>query len=213
MLFRSGHALTALGLLLLLLALLPVGRTLASDLAERLRTLAPEPVLALVRRSESWSVRTRRTVLGGGLGVSVLLLTSAAVVLFVPNADAVYRTAQRLYEASRFDEALPDFREAQRLAPLSATAIHATYFEAIIYFRQEKWRQAEETFQRLMATFPEAPNVPEALYHVGICHLHLDDLDGARAAWEQTQARFPDTPWGKYAGDRLAEVAGRGTGG
>ena len=170
-------------------------------------------MLALLRRSESWSVRTRRSVLGGGLGLGAVLLTSAAVVLYVPNADAVYRRAQRLYDASRFDEAAPDFREAQHLAPLSATAIHSTYFEAIIYFRQEKWRQAEETFQRLMATLPEAPNVPEALYHVGICRLHLGDLDGARAAWEQTRASFPTTPWSKYAGDRLAEVAGRGTGG
>ena len=209
----AGHALTALGLLLLALGLLPFGRTLATGLGERLRTHAPEPVLALLRRSESWSVRTRRSVLGGGLGLGAVLLTSAAVVLYVPNADAVYRRAQRLYDASRFDEAAPDFREAQHLAPLSATAIHSTYFEAIIYFRQEKWRQAEKTFQRLMATFPEAPNVPEALYHVGICRLHLGDLEGARAAWEQTRASFPTTPWSKYAGDRLAEVAGRGTGG
>jgi len=64
-----------------------------------------------------------------------------------------------------------------------------------------------------MATFPEAPNFPEALYHVGLCRLHLGNLDGARQAWQEVQARFPSTPWGKYAGDRLAEVGHPATGG
>jgi len=209
----AGHVLTTLGLLLLVLGLLPVGRSLASGLGERVRAHAPRPVLALVRRSEGWSTRTRRAVLGGSLGVGAVLLVGGAVVAYEPNAEAVYRTGQRLYDASQLDEAAPYFREAQRLTPLSITTVHATYYEALIYFRQEKWRLAEETFQRLLRTFPEALNAPEALYHIGLCHLHLGDLDGARTAWQQTQTRFPTSPWSKYAGERLAELAGRGTGG
>ena len=78
--------------------------------------------------------------------------------------------------------------------------------KAIVPFREEKWRQSEELFQRLLATFPEGVNAPEALYHVGVCRSRLGDVAGAREAWEQTRARYPSSPWAKYAGDRLGEI-------
>jgi hypothetical protein len=30
-------------------------------------------------------------------------------------------------------------------------------------------------------------------------------MPGAIAKWQETQVRFPGTPWAKYAGERLAE--------
>jgi tetratricopeptide (TPR) repeat protein len=205
----AGHLFTTVGLIVLALAFLPVG----ARLGERARTLVPEPVMALVRSTEAWDLRRRRTVLAGGVATAMALFAMLAIVKRVPNNEAVYRTGQRLYDANRLEESVPFFREAQHLAPLSATAIHATYYEAIVYFRREKWQDAITTFTRLMANFPEAPNFPEALYHVGLCRLHLGNLDGAREAWQEVQARFPSTPWGKYAGDRLAEVKQAATGG
>jgi TolA-binding protein len=53
--------------------------------------------------------------------------------------------------------------------------------------------------------FPEGPSAPESLYHVGLCKARLGDMPGAIAKWEETQRRFPGTPWAKYAGERLAE--------
>ena len=108
---------------------------------------------------------------------------------------------------------MPLFQAAQRLAPMSMTSIHAHYFEAIVYFREEKWQRAEEAFRRLIRTFPEALNVPEALYHVGICRARQGDVAGAQATWEEVKTLFSATPWAKYAGDRLAEVARAGPGG
>ena len=198
-----GHAFTATGVLLFLLGILPLGRRVASATRE----LVPAPVAALVRRTEAWNVSTRRTALAGGLAMTAVLFAAAVVVGYVPNADAVYRHGQQLYDANQLEQAQPLFREAQRMAPLAATAIHATYYEAIISFRLERWEEAERTFTRLLDTFPEAPNAPEALYHIGICRLRRGDLAGARQAWQQTQTRFPTTPWSTYAGDRLAEIA------
>jgi hypothetical protein len=197
-----AHLFSTVGVLLFLIGLVPLGGRVAVGA----RGLVPEPVMALVRRGEAWSTHTRRTVLAGGVAVCAVVFAILTFVKYVPNGEAVYRAGQKLYDAGRLEEAAPYFRTAQQMIPLSATAIHATYYEAIIAFRLDHWDDAEKTFTRLLDTFPEAPNAPEALYHIGLCRLHRGDVAGARQAWEQTQQRFPSAPWAKYAGDRLAEV-------
>jgi len=197
-----AHLFSTAGVILFLLGLTPLGGRVAVGA----RGLVPAPVMALVRHGEGWSTRTRRTVLAGGVAACAVAFSILTFVKYVPNGEAVYRAGQKLYDAGRLEEAAPYFRKAQQMIPLSATAIHATYYEAIIAFRLDRFDEAEKTFTRLLDTFPEAPNAPEALYHIGLCRLHRGDIAGARQAWEQTQQRFPSAPWAKYAGDRLAEV-------
>ena len=204
-----GHVFTTLGVLLFAIGLLPLG----ARVLERGRALVPEPVLAFVGRTRDWSLAQRRQALAGGVVVALLLFVAVAVAGHVPNGEAIYRKGQKLYDAGRLEEAQPLFREAQRLIPLAATAYHAHYYEAIIDFRLERWAPAEKTFRRLLDTFPEAPNAPEALYHVGVCRLRQGDVLGAKAAWESTQERFPSSPWAKYSGDRLGELQRAATGG
>jgi TolA-binding protein len=198
-----AHVFTVAGLLLFAAALLPAGRRAGAWLAGVAGALVPASVRTL---GAGWDVARRRAVLAGGVLLFCGVIAAAAVAGHVPNAESVYRAAQKLYDAGRLDESAVLFHEAQRLAPLAGTSIHANYFEAIVSFRQERWREAEEIFQRLLATFPEGVNAPEALYHVGVCRLRLGDAPGAREAWEQTRARYPTSPWAKYAGDRLAEM-------
>jgi tetratricopeptide (TPR) repeat protein len=204
-----GQAFTALGVVLFTLALLPAGDRLAA----RARALVPAPVMALVHRGEAWPMQTRRAILAGGIVLFAGVVGAAAIRGHVPNADGVYRKAQEIYNAGHLDESVPLFQAAQRLAPMSMTSIHAHYFEAIVYFREEKWQLAEEAFGRLISAFPEALNVPEAMYHIGLCRLHRDNPAGARQAWEETQTRFPSVPWAKYAGERLAELNARSASG
>jgi hypothetical protein len=205
-----AHLFTAFGLFLFVAALLPVGWRAGGRIAAAVGGLVPAPVRGL---GADWTLAARRAVLGGGVVVFAVVVGAAAVVGHVPNADGVYRAAQKIYDANRLDESAVLFHEAQLLAPLSATAIHSTYFEAIVYFREEKWKAAEDTFRRLLTTFPEAPNYPEALYHIGICRMRQGDPEGARRAWSETETRFPTTPWSHYAHDRLAEMANQGIGG
>ena len=94
--------------------------------------------------------------------------------------------------------------------PSRDTAVHARYFEALVYFREESWAEAEKRFFHLVDRFPEAVNAPEALYHVGICRDHLGNRTGAFTAWEETIHRFPDTNWGRYARQRLQERGWQG---
>jgi TolA-binding protein len=145
--------------------------------------------------------------------VAAVVFGAAAVVARASDADGLYRQGQVVYTAGRLNEAIPFFQQAQRLAPLSSTAIHSTYFEAISLFRQDKWAEAEQVFRRLLANFPEAQAAAESLYHIGICRARQGDQQGAQAAWEETERRFAGTPWAGHAHARLAEIPGRGTGG
>jgi len=205
-----GLLLSLTGWVLFALSVLPFGRGLASRVSAtggRLAETGPlRPVVAWARRAGSWPVRTRYALLACVLGLVVAGYAAGAVSVRGTDADTLYRRGQELYNAGNLDPALPLFLEAIRLAPLSATAIHSSYFSSIIYFRKNDWKNCEQGFARLLERFPEAPSAAESMYHLGLCRARLGRQDAALASWRETQARYPDTPWAKYAGERLAEV-------
>ncbi len=152
-------------------------------------------------------MRTRRRVLGIALILAAALFTLAAVAARGPRTPTrTYRKGQRIYDAGRLEEALPYFREAQRLAPLSNTAVHSTYYESIILFREKDWAEAEKAFQRLLDHFPEAAAAAESLYHVGLCRARLGDARRGRTQrGSDTQTHLP-----RHAVGRLRGRAARG---
>src|SRR5262249_61234000 len=114
------------------------------------------------------------------------------------DTSTIIRRAQDLNAASNLDAALPYFLEANPFAPLSATAIHSSYFSSIIFFRKNDWKNCEQGFEQLLERFPEAPSAAESTYHLGLCHARLGKQDAAVAAWREAQARYPHTPSPKY---------------
>ncbi len=204
-----GKAGTVIGLLILGLGLSPFAGPLWR-LAER----ASQPLLGVgpvarglrfVRRSATWPRGKRQAVLFAGLVTVSAALTLFAVARPTMDAGTVYRQGQALFAAGRLEESLPYFRRSQQLAPLSMTAIHAHYFEAIVHFKREEWSKAEEVFQHLLERFPEAANAPEAFYHLGLCRARRGDVDAAIEAWRETARRFPEADWARYAEERLRE--------
>jgi hypothetical protein len=197
-----GRACSTIGWLLFLLAVLPTRRLLlaAGDALVRV-----PPVPALTHWFREWSPGRRRGVLAAGLLLAAAVFARAAVAARSLDADGSYNAGLKIYNAGDLNAAIPYFQLAQELSPLSNTAIHSTYFEGISWFRQDKWAEAEKVFQKLVDRFPEGPSAPEADYHVGLCKARLGDMPGAIAKWQETQQRFPGTPWAKYAGERLAE--------
>jgi tetratricopeptide (TPR) repeat protein len=208
-----GHLFTLTGCLVFLAAVLPIRRRLGAALRPAL-ALPPVPAVAgVIQQTGHWTTSIRAAVLAAGLGAVSVGIALAAVASRARDAASPYRQGQVLYNAGKLSEAVPLYRQAQRLAPLSNTASHSTYFEAISLFRQNDFAEAEKAFTRLLTNFPEAQASAESLYHVGICRARLGDPKGAVEAWEETERRFADTPWAAHARARLAEAAGKGTGG
>ncbi len=208
-----GHAMTALGCIIFLAAVLPVRRRALAMLRPALDLPPVAAATALVAATGRWSGRMRGAVLGAGLALVAVVFALAAVAARATDADGTYRQGQSLYGAGRLAEAVPLFERARRLAPLSMSAIHSTYFEGMSLYRQNQWADAARVFTDLLATFPEAQAAAESDYHLGLCHARLGNQAGAIEAWRDTAQRYAGTPWAKYAGERLAEVEGKGTGG
>jgi hypothetical protein len=215
----TGGLATAAGLGIVLLSIMPIGRRLREWALARVgRVAAQAPlrrVVAGIRRSAEWPSKSRRRALWGGVGLVVMLLTLFAYVNASPDAATTYHQGQRLFDAGRLEEAIDLFRRAQERSPLSMTAIHARYFEAIAYYNMARWSEAEERFVALVEAFPEALNVPEGLWHVGLCRLEMGDPAGAIETWRKLVDGFPETRWAGFARQRLtalavAEGGGRG---
>jgi tetratricopeptide (TPR) repeat protein len=208
-----GHLLTLVGCVILAVGVLPVRRRALAALRPVLE-LPPIPAATtLVVATGRWTRRTRGVLLGAALAIVAVVFAGAAVHARAGDADSTYRQGQTFYGAGRLAEAVPYFHRARQLAPLSMSAIHSTYFEGMSLYRQDKWAEAAETFTHFVAEFPEAQAAAESDYHLGLCRARLGNQAGAIEAWRDTQQRFADTPWAKYAGERLAEVVGKGTGG
>lgn len=71
---------------------------------------------------------------------------------------------------------------------------------------------AEATIQRICAQKEHAPGqIAAALTHLADWHLHYDqDVDAARAAFEEVIARFPETEIARHASNRIAHLSEAG---
>jgi hypothetical protein len=176
-------------------------------------------VLASGVRFRPWWSRgeTRRAAWvprqGGERAIRVVFCVSCAAAIIglgiharYQDADIVYRHGQRQLDGGDRGAPPPRFRQARALAPLSNTAIHATYFEAITLYRQERWAEAGRVFQTLVETFPEAHAAAEAVYHMGLCAERLGRRPAALEHFRTVRQLFPETIWAGFSGDRLREL-------
>src|SRR5439155_1184931 len=122
------------------------------------------PVLIRISYHPRWKVTTGERV----------WLAAPSFMLVVPKGERI-----ELYGAGRLAEAVPLFERARRLAPLSMSAIHSTYFEGMSLYRQEQWAEAARVFTDFVTTFPEAQAAAESMYHLGLCRARLGNQAGA----------------------------------
>lgn len=209
-LVQAAEAASLLAVAILVLAVTPLGRpigALARGLGRGVRAVPPlRGVAAAVARTGEWSAGRRRLVLLVCVALAGGALAGAAWALWRPAADERYRRAQELHGAGRLDEALVYFREAASLAPLSTTAVHATYFEGLILLRQERWAEAEDAFGRLVRRFPDGLNAPEARYHLGLARWSQGKRDAAMGEWRIVVERHGDSSWAQHAAARLRDA-------
>ena len=143
------------------------------------------------------------------LPFAMLLCVASAILLIAGvrargrDADRVYQAGQRDMDGGQTARARVRFAQARNLAPLSNTAIHSLYFEAIILYREQRWREASQVFQQLLARFPEAHAAAESSYHIGLCAERLGELREAVRQFAETRDQYPGTQWAQFAAERL----------
>jgi hypothetical protein len=205
-----GRYLTMVGLLLSLAMAIPFVRRRIGVRAQKVTAMSA--VRAIGALGKRWSKRTRHIFLIGTVAVISSIFALVAVAVRTSDVDTVYRDGMSVFDDQnrslheRMSQSLAYFQKAQRLAPLSYSAIHSTYYESIALYRLERWQEAEANFERLIRTFPEAQAAAEAQYHIGICRLKRKDAAGAQAAWQETIRSYRASNWATYARERLEEL-------
>ncbi len=148
------------------------------------------------------------TALGAGAAPEASEVDPARVATLEEAAaadpdDAAARSAlgDLYFEARQFAAAIPWYEEVLALDPAAADAGASL---GVSYFYDGQSERAVEAFDRVLAANPEHPRT---LLSLGIVKAFgLQDLDGAREAWEQVIAVAPGTPESGAARDAIERM-------
>lgn len=92
----------------------------------------------------------------------------------------------------------------------SRLAASALLLAATLASRAGDEAVAQGVLARLITSYPDAPEAPEALYLLGMTGEARGQLDAAAAAYRELQVLAPASGWADGAGDRLVRLAGAG---
>ena len=68
------------------------------------------------------------------------------------------------------------------------------------YFEMDRFEEALQNIDKLLAEYPKSDSAPEAIYLLGVCrYKSTKDPKPLKAAYEQLQAEHPASEWTKRA--------------
>ncbi|MDP2644879.1 MAG: 6-pyruvoyl-tetrahydropterin synthase-related protein [Desulfobacterales bacterium] len=201
---RLGQALTAIGILVLLLnlPLFRLGRPAAwSSLADRLGVqVRPAP-----RPTYEPGSRVRRAAPVAALILAGLAVSGICYHIYTSDPNRIFNRSVKYKDAGRFEAARDGFRHVRETLPHSALARESAYYIAISYFLEGNDSAAVQAFEDLILRYPKSSWVPEAIYHTGICFFRSGQEQQGIARMRRVLDNFPETRWAGFARDRLRE--------
>lgn len=130
-----------------------------------------------------------------------------------PSSDKIspirYVRANYLFDHRRFAEAIPLFEQiVQEGKPESAQEM--SYFRlGWALYAGQRWKEAAEAYDKLLARFPNTRFAPDALWQLGSAREQLKDSKAAIAAWSKLAENFPESDQGRSALMQIAMVEAR----
>lgn len=177
-------------------------RTISESL-DRLETLAGQNSrdIAAIRDQ---MVTSRRPVAGGPTGPGSM----GRDPMDTAEADTLYDIGYDLYVRNSYTAAQRAFNQFLELYPRDELApkVHANL--ADILAQQGRLEDAIDKFLVIPEDFPTDPEVPSALYRVGVLHIELGNEDEARRYLRMVINTYPEDPMAEMAQERLDELGG-----
>jgi outer membrane protein assembly factor BamD len=135
----------------------------------------------------------------------------------VKTPDSLYSRGKEYYDRKDYDKAIEAFRRVKEEYPLSQVAIMAELGIADSYFSDDKFVDAQVFYSEFVELHPINPNVPYAMYQLGMCHYNqMETIDRdqtetakARTAFERLITRFPNSKFSFLGEKRLKECKER----
>ena len=131
------------------------------------------------------------------------------LLAYVDQAQAAANAPDLLYEAARIYErggyltkAAETWERLINAYPSAEKSYRGLFLAGICYFRLERYQDARTVFQRGLVLAPEPGDQAAAYLWIGKTHQAENNIELARAAWEQAVQRDPTG----YYSERAAEL-------
>jgi outer membrane protein assembly factor BamD len=131
--------------------------------------------------------------------------------------EGIYQKGFEQYKKGDYKKAIDTFSRVRDEYPLNPIALMAELGIADSYFENEQYIDAEVAYNSFVDLHPTNPNVPYAMFQLGMCHyqqMQTIDRDQtetvkARKEFERLMARFPQSKFAIMAEKNLREVKQR----
>jgi outer membrane protein assembly factor BamD len=131
--------------------------------------------------------------------------------------EGLYQRGVEQYRKGDYKKAIATFNRVRDEYPLNPIALQAELGIGDSYFENEQYVDAEVAYGSFVELHPTNPNVPYAMYQLGMCHYHqMQTIDRdqtetqkARREFERLIARFPQSKFAIMAEKNLREVKQR----
>lgn len=131
--------------------------------------------------------------------------------------EGLYQRGFEYYKKGDYKKAIETFSRVRDEYPLNPVALMAELGIADSYFENEQYIDAEVAYNSFVELHPTNPNVPYAMFQLGMCHYHqMQTIDRdqtetvkARKEFERLMARFPQSKFAIMGEKNLREVKQR----
>ncbi len=131
--------------------------------------------------------------------------------------EGLYQSGVEQYKKGDYKKAIATFMRVRDEYPLNPIALQAELGIGDSYFENEQYIDAEVAYGSFVELHPTNPNVPYAMFQLGMCHYHqMQTIDRdqtetlkARKEFERLIARFPQSKFAIIAEKNLREVKQR----
>jgi outer membrane protein assembly factor BamD len=128
--------------------------------------------------------------------------------------EGLYQSGVEQYRKGDYKKAITTFTRLRDEYPLNPVALQAELGIADSYFENEQYLDAEVAYGCFVELHPTNPNVPYAMFQLGMCHYHqMQTIDRdqtetvkTRKEFERLIARFPQSKFAIIAEKHLREV-------
>jgi tol-pal system protein YbgF len=118
-----------------------------------------------------------------------------------------YAEAMALFDNGAYPEARAAFQRVVEMDPSARMGEVAAYFVAVSWFKEARFRETIDEFERFINAYPGSEYLPEAFYHIAMSHAFVHEPEKARTAFEGVIRDFPSSRWADYSKERLRESA------
>lgn len=123
-----------------------------------------------------------------------------------PDADAALRTAQQLFNTSKWPEAARAFDDFQKRFPQHPQAIHAPFNIAEAQVQLGEFEKARTLLAEYLVAEVDDEHKALALFRVGECSFFLNEFDRSQKDLEQFRSQFPNHEKDSYAIEYLGDI-------